>query len=702
MSNGLLFSSDSIPVDTFNFAEKPYRSLNKKERKMVFTLLRYLSRSTAKTTPFSSFNSIFALKQERDVFYPLKLDKSASKISINNLVYLVVIDALLAVFSVKKTFCVYINPTVRFVDETVNYFHNHNNNEAFFNIQNAPIVQFIVDFVLSKPIITYNDLLNEVVHVSGENIENVRLYIDQLIQQGIIIIQPPILIKDKDWVPKLSSYLRKLMSNNDSRDVATILTTILDSAIAAIPSLENTFDVKKREKVCCSVYNCFLSGMSQVKRVLGGVEISKTMEHLSPSMLFYEDTYTDDIAEVNFEKHKESISELGRLYGFIENRFGRKMVLKTTIKQQLETLYPDKKALLLSFYSDVYLKHGMYEKAMSGYGQNIYLELEPLMSFLKNNHPDELHIDDWLNCSETTSNEIPPFGLFVQVFNDTLVVNNLTSGIASNISRFIDFYASSSITEEIRTKIAEVYDNCIIPELTDASVHNTNTFVGLTDAVIDVSLKKSDIQRNINLNDLFIWVDDDGEVIIRNVEGEHVLPIDFSMESINRRSALMRFIDIFSDFNTEGLNLLLQAIDQFIVADRLQTESIIVFPRVYYSSIVLSRKRWLVRMEFLNSLFTSNEEESMQFVIFNNWRIENEIPDHIFIKHGMIYVNNKPQYINLKSPMYFQLLKNTVANMKTDFVELSEMLPAPEQLYQENNGYSYVIEYIINVVKSTN
>ena len=116
-SNGLLFSSDSIQIDTFNFTEKPYSSLNKKERKMVFTLLRYLSRSTAKTTPFSSFNSTFALEQKKDDYYPLKLDKSVSKISINNLVYLIIIDTLLAVFSIKKTFFVFVNPTIRLVGE---------------------------------------------------------------------------------------------------------------------------------------------------------------------------------------------------------------------------------------------------------------------------------------------------------------------------------------------------------------------------------------------------------------------------------------------------------------------------------------------------------------------------------------------------------------------------------------------------------
>ncbi len=702
LSNGLLFSSDSVPIGVFDFIGKPYSSLNKKERKMVFTMLRYLSRSTAKTTPFSSFNATFLLKQEGDDFYPVKLEKSVSKISINNLVYLIVINTLQAVFSVKKTFHVFVNPSIRFVDGAINYFHNQDNNEAFFNTQNAPIIQFIIDFLSTDNIITYNDLLHEIIRVSGEDIENVKSYTEQLIQQGIVIVQPPVLIKDRNWAVKLSSYLKKLIHDDDCREVVTVLVNILDSAISSATLLESIFDVKEREGICHGVYNRFLSDMDKIKDMTAGIEISKIMEQLSPSMLFYEDTYTDDIAGANFEKQRSRISKLGKLYGFIDGKYGRKTVLRTAIKQQLKALYPDGKAPLLSFYSDIYLKHKVSEKVMVSYGQDLCQELESLMCFLKNNDPDELYIDEWLNCSGMAESEIPSFGLFLQICNDTFIVNNLTSGIASNISRFIDFYASSPIVSEIRSKILEVYGDSIVAELTDASIHNTNTFAGLVDVVIDVSQKKSSQQKNINLKDLFICVDNNEQVILQNERGERVVPIDFSMESINRRSALMRFIDIFSDFNSEGLSLLLQVIDQSVIANKLQTESIILIPRVYYSGVVLSRKRWLVSINFLNDLFPSNKQEAIQFVKFNNWRKENGIPDHIFVKQGMVYTGNKPQYLNLKSPLYFQLLKNSIANMKTDFVELSEMLPTPEQLYRKSDGYSYVTEYILNITNSEN
>ncbi|MDQ3536101.1 MAG: hypothetical protein M3421_10800, partial [Bacteroidota bacterium] len=144
LRNGLIFSSDSLYENLNKFTLNIGGQRDKKEMRMALSLLRYLTRSAAKTSPFSGFNSIFALKENDNVFVPIPISNYNSKLSINNLIYLLIKKIVLSVTAIKKNCKVYLNPTLENTEDIFKYFYNKDNNEGFRNVQKSDILSFII------------------------------------------------------------------------------------------------------------------------------------------------------------------------------------------------------------------------------------------------------------------------------------------------------------------------------------------------------------------------------------------------------------------------------------------------------------------------------------------------------------------------------------------------------------------------------
>ena len=61
--NGMLFSSHILSRE-ISKTDFKFNILNKKNKRLLISVLKYLSRSLTKTTPFSSFNSVFLFRRQ--------------------------------------------------------------------------------------------------------------------------------------------------------------------------------------------------------------------------------------------------------------------------------------------------------------------------------------------------------------------------------------------------------------------------------------------------------------------------------------------------------------------------------------------------------------------------------------------------------------------------------------------------------------
>lgn len=702
LRNGLIFSSTSIYQNLDKFSSELCNNKlgDKKQMRMALALFQYLTRSAAKTSPFSSYNSIFALKEKGNYFHPVNIKSNRSKLSINNIFYLLLETILRSIPSINRNFKAYINPTIKIVNERIEYFQSNNNNEAFCSVHKSNILSFIINFFQEKQDITYNDLYEEIKNVTDESPEHIAAYLNQLIDKGLIIIQLPVFIKERDWTSKLRSNLINYKFSNEAQEIIESLIHLLDNLNLTVRQIEGNYSVNERENIIDQTYQKAVNTIKLISQKAGLKNIDNILVKLSPSNLFYEDTLTDSISSIDVQLFKEQFTKIFQL-----NQFLQKNCFKTEIKKEfakkIKEMYDSKKVPLLEFYCNVYLKNKSFETTLFNYQNNLYNAFKFFFQSIQSKTVnDKLDLMDYFK--NEAFDEISSLDLFAQIGdNNTIVVNNILSGATTNTSRFISLFIEDSIDTEIKNKFKELYNGKIVSELVDASIHNANTFPCLTDYVIDVSLKTSEYQTNINFNGLYICLNDRDEVIIENEQGMQVVPIDFSMESIIRKASLMRFIDIFNDANSEGISIFLQIYEKIILSNKISNiEPAIVIPRLYYSNnIILSRKKWLVTKAFLNEMFFAKSTESLQFLAFNKWRKKLKIPDHIFVKPNIQIQTQKPQYINLNSPLSFNLFKNLLVKID-DLVEISEMLPAPEHLYKNEQGESYVIEYIFSLLQN--
>lgn len=696
--NGLLFSSDSMAknIEKFNLEEK-YLNV-KKEEKMVNSLLRYITRSGAKTSPFSSYNNIFALRQDEHYFSPVHVSNS-SMISINNLVYLIFNKILLSISQIKKSFFIFLNPTIKTKDSYLNYFYNSDNNEAFFNANKSKILEYVIDLLTKNEALPYDELSDNIGKVTEETKENVNKYLDNLIENGLIIIDLPVFISDNEWPDKLLKILGNIQLDN--QDVIEGLISILTQLIDSKNILEQVIDVKKREYICNKSYSIFISKLEEIIQVLNQPKLCAILNKITASDLFYEDTMTDKIPIFKYpiSNTVDKITHLCRIFqcSTIKSEF------RKIFAQRIREMDEEPKIPLLQFYQDIFLNNDFYENVLFNFQTGFIALFDDFFKSLHSlKNQEEIDIEPFI--FDIQPDNPVSFDFFTQIttLNDTnvFVVNSIQPEGGTNISRFLNLFPQYTIDRKLKQELKLYYGNSVIANITDAAIHNTNSFSPLTDCIIDVSLKNGDFRTNINLSDLYICIDPKKHVHFEDSSGNEIIPINFSMETMSRKSSLMKFIDLFNDNNLEGLATLLHLYENILITLN-NNEPVIVIPRLCYTNgIILSRKKWFVRKSFLKSYLYSQESESLQFKLFNEWRKKIGIPKHFFVKENEASNRgeySKPQYINAEAPIYFRLLKKQF-ELDDDFIVFSEMLPSPEQLVTNEKDERFVMEYIFSIM----
>lgn len=694
--NGLLFSSESMVKNVEKLNSENKWLNKKKENKMIISLLRYITRSGAKTSPFSSYNKIFALRYNKSSFSPEHILNS-SIISINNLVYMIFDEILLADYSIRNSFFVSLNPTISCNDSHINYFYNSKNNEAFFNVKKSKILEFVINLLSKKDNLIYDVLSKSVEKATNETSKNVSQYVDGLIKEGVIIIKLPVSVNDIDWPTKLIRMLKNVRCDN--RIKLESLISILNKLIESKRELECINDIKKREIIIKQSYFVFYSKLEEIIQISGMPQLITILTKITESDLFYEDNVTDEIPKLKYQLSNifDKLTSLNRILQ--SNSIKREF--RIFFAQQIKRLNVGTKIPLLKFYQDIYLNNNFIENIVCTYQTNFLSTFDIFFKSLqtKNNYED---IDIMPFFKEIHFKDSVSFDLFTQIatINNTnvLVINSILPGGGTNISRFINLYPKQSINELLKHELDLFYGDSTVAHITDASIHNTNTFLPLTEHIIDVSLKGQNCHTNINLSDLYICLDSKNYVRIEDSSGKIIVPMNFSMESILRKSSLMKFIDLFNDNSPEGLPTLLNFYENVLITLHAN-ESVIFVPRLCYSNeIILSRKKWFVRKSILKSRILSCDSEAIQFLLFNEWRKEAQIPEHFFVKDTpVIDKNYKPQYINAEAPIFFRLFKSLL-EINSEFIIISEMLPSYEHLIENGNNEQFVMEYIFSLM----
>lgn len=268
LQKGLLLASHSLLTNCLKYLENNSGKPNKKELKTERSLLKYLSRIYAKTSPFSTFTNITVAKidplPENEFFKSADLPSSnrdhllvKSFIRLNNKMFGHFKRLLKQNTNYFRWFPIKINSTLSVEKDHYKYLTNSHNVEAFQRIEINPALEKIVSVLTSKKnaAVIYEDLVEAMIKDTdvAASRENIEAYIHQLTEYGLLHFDIGVSDLDPDWNKKLHTRLAKLPDNlphiADLLSFLKVAGDLLEDYVLA--------DINRRKEIIEHLYNQF-------------------------------------------------------------------------------------------------------------------------------------------------------------------------------------------------------------------------------------------------------------------------------------------------------------------------------------------------------------------------------------------------------------------------------------------------------------
>lgn len=702
LRNGILFSSEKLD----GVLSKKAEDFIKQKKKDIFSILKYATRSLTKTTPFSTFSKTFCLKRVDDIFTSIEANQSV--ITINNFIFLYVKKLILSLPNVKIKFLVSVNSSMTEENGCYKFLVNIENNDSLTKIKQNPVCNYIKELVQDNNKIVFFDLMKIIAEQTEETWENTTHYLNELIKTGFLQLHFPVSIYDAQWHLKLTEHLKSDPDLNDNQIIPMLISFLEKLEITRLSLLNNLVHHHRKFEL-----THILHAFNELKKTISvhcpQLIIHDSFNALSVVDLYYEDYFDNQhsSALTDIDLLVEELKEMqSKLSVFNERQFYKQKLIEI-IKTEF---HGDTRISLISFF-EIFCtrKDDIKAKLEADFAALIQNKDSLIMQLLY--AIDQCNANEVIDLKKVlTSRHVElsteGFGLYYQVCQDDntsiCVINNESYGWGKNISRFLGFY-NEAITHAVGKSVQEKFADCIIADVHDASVHNTNIYPKLTDYLIDIAGSEEDNRgyTKISLSELFIDVCE--ENIYLTWRNKKILPVHFSMENIERKSSLVKLLDIFSVSmvsNASTIRLLGAALRNKFA---LTNEDTVVIPRLLYgNTIVVERKKWLVKKSLFINRFAKKIGDEQSFHSYTEiikWKNQIGLPDEVFVKMAAKPVFpkklHKPQYVNFKIPLLVECFLSMIEEAD-EIIEISEMLPSSTQIETTDNE-KYVKEYILNI-----
>ncbi len=758
INSGLLLSSDVLLKSAQDFAS----GLEIAEGD-ILGLWKYITRVVTKPTPYSTFTqlNIGTIKDKvDDVFSFSEISpKIISHIRYNNYILEFLLLLLKNHPLISGLLRVAINPTIKKNEDGWLFFTNNNNSESFQTIKFNAIIEYIINTVSNESNITIQSLVIKIIEVleEGFNEGDVKKYLFELAQTGLLFIDIDFSGLDSEWDKSLSLLLNKNIGHiENGQRIITILNDLV--------RLRNEYaqsNTKQRKNILELINNLFNELVSLLSIDTPARENEKNIQaydfikpqtdlkdiflnrlpfkadQLSLKNVIYEDSSRDITISISENRISDFISLVDMLmksfsfvfndesernghYHFFQKNFtGEKQV---ELLRFYELLYkkklsfkPDERKEVID--SDSFNAKSFFDKVRA----DLRAEAEN-GHIIYANHCCELTQEFFNSFNNKNSVEVKKrsFASFIQFYIDgtgelTGVTNGVTAGKGKMIGRFLHLF-EQSVTDDLKKwNVADLEDNEIFVENSDASFFNANLHPCLMPYEIQMPGGNNRSPENIvHVTDLVVIPNSTKEQLeLWTKSGKRVSIFDLGFQSLMGRSHLYRLLCSFGNNNGFPIFSISNLFNEIFFTDIDVPESTLkikVFPRlVVLKKLIIQRKRWIVPIEVLTSIVEKHRSMSNEhlFLAIQKWRIALSIPDHSFIRINHFFDNKgkktsktfnrddyKPQYINFLSPTCFKLLIKNINKVEKGTFTFEEMLPEPEKLLKIS-GSPYVIENLV-------
>ncbi len=687
------------------FLQEPTSQHKAKTKKIDFQLSRVLSRSTVKTSPFSSFTSV-ALRKWDDQ----PTERRMYSTRINFYIIQKIIDILTREPELRKfadyRMAPYLQGAQKHLFEVqidLNRGKIFNNVDKKILLNSNALLNTLTEMFKQQEYISYDQLKAELMKQLNE--EKCEQFLNALINGNILFpntaVDEFVEYPEKDFLMKLENYAKTSKKAAKTLNCYYELEELLTEYERAAGL--DRFEINGR----------ITDKLTEIETILETV--------FQKDLVFYED-YIDDTIAVHpelkkiFKQEESGLSLMQKLsllcntslevrlefaYAFKE-KYGKQSISATN--KEVYDLYM-KIVNKFTNWTDVLapvngLKSPLAQKIETYKAAVKVLFLEAKQDTLEVQMDTEKIEALYRDYQENIHVKTDPSTILFQIEQDKMILNKIYSGKLRLFLRFFHYY--DGIYEELDfvNYIDRVFPKTSV-EITEGFGFNANHHQSfLKKRLILGNSRDVDNQSDqaVFLKDLSFKFDPNEDLVhLYDQEGEKLESIDvigslvdymlpYSIQILNFNNSPRFDIDYINIWNEDKTKF---------IADYI--------PRLQIGDMTISRRKWILNINQLRSKKPANEQAfelverflkeglPTEFFIKKYIGAENEGIDYATIKRTAL----KPKYVNIRSPLYIKDFIKTID--QNDYIMLEEVYPVIDG-YKKNIEYQVEYGGIVNDV----
>lgn len=698
--NGLCFSSHSFTDRLRSYLQKEVLDFRKKEFQTERTLLQYLCRTFAKTSPFSSFTTL-AIESLAD--FPAPEVVEGGQYRFNQYLLLLFQERLLDIPGFYRQLLLRANPSIRQTDQSYHFLMNSRNLESLQSIEQNDFVDLVLDLLTKDSRgVQLRLLILQLMELVEADAETLEQYVLQLQDAGMLEWNWELSGTDIDWPVRLQSFLSRLEDFEGREEIRGDLRFLIEAKEAIANGA-----VADKQEWQAAIHRRFEGRLQVAQRT---VEEEENFRHLKgipfrirKEQWIYEDCVRNIPALVSAASLQ---SLLGSLEALASGLLGQPPTqMQRALLQLFQTYYPTGATVdFLQLYED-------YFKIAENFS---LLDLEPVDWIERCCKRVKLSGDGQLFISlhaagHNEQKHAGAIGALLQYAESDgrpmAYLDSLLEGHGKMLGRFLHLFPKQ-VTDALVEWNRQKTDRLLVTNR-DASLFNANLHPPLLDYEIWTAGSHNQLAsaQQISMLDLEVQLDassDQLRLYAKSLKKE-VQIVDLGLEALDSRSPMYRLLMAFAaprlskDFLTAALNTRYEQVG---------LEGIIYLPAIWANDhLLLQRRQWFFPKECL-PFRAAAEKDSDYFLRINRWRKLHQLPRRLFITVHAQNVRDpsadlrqlkpddyKPQYFDFESPLLVLLLERLMKRVPA-FLKLEEMWPMPQQLFRIGEE-PFVVESVL-------
>lgn len=744
LQNGLLLSSPVLYSQLPDYITKDPKEFGPKEWRLIFSLLRYLTRMVFKTSPFSSFTYTGQAQftgPDNEAFGS-EAPSIRSGIRLHNGLFEYIKSVLHQHPVLNEYLLVRLNSTVMLEENKLSFLFNHHNIESFQKLPAAGLQRYIFEQLRTAGTcnMTFSALIQTLESVVAHaDRPQLKQHLMQLVDTGFLELSTDISAMDHRWSQALLRFLTATNCDHPDLQLLIQLLNNLAEVLAAYPDA----NVKRRKDLLEAAEKEVNSALKQLQVETGAPDTAITANratapfkktnpgplHFSGRQLIYEDCYTDTIDSLSEAPVRQFIEKTDALLQYlqpIEAMAPEREKMLSFFKQH----YPVGASVnLLDFYFDYYSTVKKQEKeagpsqaiSSSPWIENLDRHLKEIVVPGQDNLNLDAHFFDTLPQPQN-GNQKKGYSraVFVQFNTEsgdrasqsplTGVINAVLPGMGKVSGRFLHLFPPA-MSDSIRRHNERLHPAVLKAELSDGSFFNANIHPPLLFQECSLSDEHRHYppERQIPVHKLAVCHIEGKDFLSLFYQEQEVFAYDLCLESFYNRS---NFYQLMAHFNSDDkvyLQPFINCIDRHYLPEDPAPIPVILLPRIVYAkTVVIRRKTWCIQRQAI-PVPQGRETAAQYFLRLNSWRADAGIPAAVFLflrkrafvleevvsgknTQKLLPDDYKPQYISFEQPILVDLFIRLLTRAG-QYLILEEVLPALDPAAEP--AQDQVKEYLI-------